>query len=62
MRDSIGAKHMAKFSQNTLNQVAGFDGQILAENLYFHRGTIGTLPGATSLQLVVGKQAQLQLI
>jgi len=26
---------MAKFSQNTLNQVAGFDGQILAENLIY---------------------------
>lgn len=26
---------MAKFSQNTLNQVAGFDGSILAENLIY---------------------------
>ena len=26
---------MAKFSQNTLNQVAGFDGQILAEELVY---------------------------
>lgn len=26
---------MAKFSQNTLNQVAGFDGQILAQNLIY---------------------------
>ena len=28
---------MAKFSQNTLNQVAGFDGQILAENLVYNQ-------------------------
>lgn len=28
---------MAKFSQNTLNQVAGFDGQILAQNLIYNQ-------------------------
>ena len=28
---------MAKFSQQTLNQVAGFDGQILAENLVYNQ-------------------------
>jgi hypothetical protein len=28
---------MAKFSQNTLNQVAGFDGQILAEELVYNQ-------------------------
>ena len=28
---------MAKFSQNTLNRVAGFDGQILAENLVYNQ-------------------------
>ena len=28
---------MAKFSQNTLNKVAGFDGQILAENLIYNQ-------------------------
>lgn len=28
---------MAKFSQNTLNKVAGFDGQILAENLVYNQ-------------------------
>ena len=28
---------MAKFSQNTLNQVAGFDGQILAESLVYNQ-------------------------
>ena len=28
---------MAKFSQNTLNQVAGFDGQILAQELIFNQ-------------------------
>lgn len=43
MRDStvgFDARHaeehnMAKFSQNTLNQVAGFDGQILAQELIY---------------------------
>tara|TARA_R110002126_G_scaffold118212_1_gene258167 strand:+ start:417 stop:1202 length:786 start_codon:yes stop_codon:yes gene_type:complete len=30
-------KQMPKFSQNTLNQVAGFDGQILAEQLCFQQ-------------------------
>jgi hypothetical protein len=34
MRDSRG-KQMAKFTQATLNQVAGFDAQILAQNLIY---------------------------
>ena len=28
---------MAKFSQNTLNMIAGADGQILAENLIYNQ-------------------------
>jgi hypothetical protein len=34
MRDSRG-KQMAKFTQATLNQVAGFDAQVLAQNLIY---------------------------
>ena len=35
MRDSKGATHMAKFANDTLTQVAGFDGQILAQELVY---------------------------
>jgi hypothetical protein len=36
MRDSRG-KQMAKFTQATLNQVAGFDAQVLAQNLIYNQ-------------------------
>jgi hypothetical protein len=34
---------MAKFSQNTLNQVAGFDGQVIAQELVYDQKEIAAL-------------------
>lgn len=40
---------MAKFSQNTLNQVAGFDGQIIAQELVYNQKDFWNLSWASNL-------------
>lgn len=53
MRVSRGA-NMAKFSQNTLNQVAGFDGQILAQELVYNQQDFWNLAWQTNLTTTGG--------
>ena len=48
---------MAKFSQNTLNQVAGFDAQILAQNLVYDQKDFWNLSWATVTSYVSGWQS-----
>ena len=47
---------MAKFSQNTLNQVAGFDGQILAQELVYNQKDFWNFSWATITQYTSGWQ------
>lgn len=53
MRDSRG-QQMAKFSQNTLTQVAGFDGQILAQELVYDQKDFWNLSWQTVLTTTSG--------
>lgn len=55
MRDSRG-KQMAKFTQATLNQVAGFDAQILAQNLIYDQKDFWNFSWATITSYVSGWQ------
>lgn len=48
---------MAKFSQNTLNQVAGFDAQILAQNLVYDQKDFWNLSWSTVTSYVSGWQS-----
>jgi hypothetical protein len=45
---------MAKFSQNTLNQVAGFDGQIIAQELVYNQKDFWNFSWATNLTYTGG--------
>lgn len=45
---------MAKFSQNTLNQVAGFDGQIIAQELVYDQKDFWNFSWATNLTYTGG--------
>lgn len=45
---------MAKFSQNTLNQVAGFDGQIIAQELVYDQKDFWNFSWATDIQYTGG--------
>jgi hypothetical protein len=47
---------MAKFSQNTLNQVGGFDGQVLAQELVYNQKAFWNLNWATITQYISGWQ------
>lgn len=47
---------MAKFSQNTLNQVAGFDGQILAQELVYNQKDFWNFSWATITEYSSGWQ------
>lgn len=47
---------MAKFSQNTLNQVAGFDGQILAQELVYNQKDFWNFSWATITSYTSGWQ------
>lgn len=47
---------MAKFSQNTLNQVAGFDAQILAQELVYNQKDFWNFSWATITQYTSGWQ------
>jgi hypothetical protein len=48
---------MAKFSQNTLNQVAGFDGQIIAQELVYNQDDFWNLSWASVISYPSGWQA-----
>ena len=48
---------MAKFSQNTLNQVAGFDGQIIAQELVYNQKDFWNLSWASVINYPNGWQA-----
>lgn len=48
---------MAKFSQNTLNQVAGFDAQILAQNLVYNQKDFWNMSWATVTSYSSGWQS-----
>lgn len=48
---------MAKFSQNTLNQVGGFDGQVLAQELVYNQKAFWNLNWATITQYISGWQS-----
>jgi len=48
---------MAKFSQNTLNQVAGFDAQILAQNLVYNQKDFWNLSWSTITSYTSGWQS-----
>ncbi len=48
---------MAKFSQNTLNQVAGFDGQIIAQELVYNQDDFWNLSWASVINYPNGWQA-----
>jgi len=45
---------MAKFSQNTLNQVAGFDGQIIAQELVYDQKDFWNFAWASDIQYTSG--------
>jgi hypothetical protein len=45
---------MAKFSQNTLNQVAGFDGQIIAQELVYNQKDFWNFAWASDIQYTGG--------
>lgn len=45
---------MAKFSQNTLNQVGGFDGQVLAQELVYNQKSFWNLTWANITQYTSG--------
>jgi hypothetical protein len=45
---------MAKFSQNTLNQVAGFDGQIIAQELVYNQKDFWNFSWASDIQYTGG--------
>lgn len=45
---------MAKFSQNTLNQVGGFDGQVLAQELVYNQKAFWNLSLANIIQYTSG--------
>ena len=45
---------MAKFSQNTLNQVAGFDGQIIAQELVYEQKDFWNFSWASDLTYTGG--------
>ena len=45
---------MAKFSQNTLNQVAGFDGQIIAQELVYNQKDFWNFEWASDIQYTGG--------
>lgn len=45
---------MAKFSQNTLNQVGGFDGQVLAQELVYNQKSFWNLSWANITQYTSG--------
>jgi hypothetical protein len=45
---------MAKFSQNTLNQVAGFDGQIIAQELVYDQKDFWNFAWASDIQYTGG--------
>lgn len=47
---------MAKFSQNTLNQVAGFDGQIIAQELVYNQEDFWNLSWASIISYPSGWQ------
>jgi hypothetical protein len=47
---------MAKFSQNTLNQVAGFDGQIIAQELVYNQEDFWNLSWASVINYPSGWQ------
>lgn len=48
---------MAKFSQNTLNQVGGFDGQVLAQELVYNQRAFWNLSWATITNYINGWQS-----
>lgn len=48
---------MAKFSQNTLNQVAGFDGQIIAQELVYNQEDFWNISWASVLSYPNGWQS-----
>ena len=45
---------MAKFSQNTLNQVGGFDGQVLAQELVYNQKAFWNMSWANIIQYTSG--------
>lgn len=55
-RDSEEDTRMAKFAQNTLNQVGGFDGQVLAQELVFNQKAFWNLSWANIVSYPSGWQ------